>query len=411
MKESRKLLKVFDFFKYLTLALIPILNIYSGILIINFGFAVLLALAILEILINRGSFSYNREFLIVMSVVIGLNIVTGFLHLQMLDIDSVMNNTFYMIVIALVGTYFMKPTVVDGDRFFKYLCVISVICTLYLFYQAIMYACGVVVYGYIPGLKVDKSVIEDVLSVPISYGRPSSFFSEPAHYAIFILPIYAMALNRRKFLLSVFLLAGLIVSTSSTGYLGLLVITAIFVAKEKKIPIIIKWILSILGIILIIQFIPVIGESGILEKFKFVNLVSNTRVFGTLQYFKYFGVKEILFGVGQNRLESYMSHYTAENIENYSCAVFFAFFSYGIFGGSFWTCYVARLHRLSRFKMIYIVFIIVYLSDQILFNRNLVYLLLLLYVFSDKDDGKIPAPETAMIDVAAEETPASGDSP
>lgn len=390
MKETSKLIKVFDFFKYLALALIPILNIYSGVLIINFGLAILLAIAILEILINRGEFSYNREFLIVMSVIVGLNIITGFLHLQMLDIDSVMNNTFYVIVITLVGTYFMKPTVVDRDLFFKFLCVIGVICTLFLFFQAIMYARGVLIYGYIPGLQVDKSVLADPLTASISYGRPTSFFTEPAHYSIFILPIYALALNRRKFLLSLLFLAGLFVSTSSTGYLGMVVVTGIFIAKEKKIPVIIKWIMAIIGVVLIIQFIPTIDESGILEKFKFANLASNTRVFGTLQYFKYFGVKEIFFGVGQNRLASFMSQYTSENIANYASGAFFIFFTLGLVGGTFWTAYVVRLYRLSRFKILYFVFLIVYLSDQILFNRNLLYLLMFLYIYADREDEKLP---------------------
>ena len=236
MNESSKVLKIFEFFKYLSLALIPILNIYSGILIINFGFALLIVLAVFEIFINRGVIEYNREFLLFMAIMIGLNIVTGFLHLDYFDIVAVMNNTIYMLVITIVGTYYAKPSVVDRDRFFKFLTVIGVICTLFLFLQAVLYANNVVVYGYIPGLQVDEAVVEDTLSVSISYGRPTSFFTEPAHYSIFILPVYAMALYRRQYFLSLLFFAGLVVSTSSTGIMGLIIITAIFVFKKNKYP-------------------------------------------------------------------------------------------------------------------------------------------------------------------------------
>ena len=241
---------------------------------------------------------------------------------------------------------------------------------------------GTVVYGFIPGLQLDKPV-KDVWDVSIYYGRPTSFFREPAHYAIYVMPIYALCLFRKKYLLSVIFLAGLLISTSSTGLFGTLVITGVYVAGEKRIPIIFKWIMAILGVVLVIQFIPSLDESSVLDKLKFVNLAENDRVLGTLPYFKYFGLKELFFGVGLNQLSDYLSIYTSLDVENYANSLFFSFFSFGLVGGVFWTYYMFRLHRLSRFKMVYVTLIIVYMSDQILFNRNLVYLLMLLHVFSD----------------------------
>ena len=117
---------------------------------------------------------------------------------------------------------------------------------------------------------------------------------------------------------------------------------------------------------------------------------SNVRVFGTLVYFKYFSVKEIFFGVGLNRFSNFLSRFISGGVFNYASAVFYAFFSFGIIGGSILTYYVIRLHRLSKFKMIYLCFIIVYVTDQILFNRNFLYLVLLLYVFSEREDEETP---------------------
>lgn len=408
MKETSKLAAVLDGAKYCALALMTILNIYSGVLIINLGFVVLLVLMLAEILLNKGQFFINREFLIIMALILLLNIVTGFLHMRDISIKTVMNNSASILMTTVVGAYYIKSSVVNKDKFFKLLCVIGVLCTVFIFYQYVMYLGGTTVYGYIPGLTVDPAVVDDPLNVSISWGRPTSFFTEPAHYAIFILPIYTLTLYRRKFLLSALFVAGLIISTSSTGLMGILVITGIFIIRERKIPLVIKWIFAIIGVVIVLQLLPTIDQSGILEKVKFVNLASNVRVFGTLQYFNYFGVKELFFGVGLNQLANYMKQFTREDISNYASAVVFAFFSFGILGGALWSYYMVRLFRLSTYKLLYVLLLLVSLTDQILFNRNLVYLLLMLHVFIEPvaqgsgergalegahDDGALSRPE------------------
>ncbi len=378
--------RIFDFFKYSALALSPILNIYAGVASINFGFLVLLLLMVTEILLNRGRFDINSEIFIVYAVMIVLNIATGLIHMYDLGIELTMNNTYIMLVMAVVSMYYLKSTVVDKKRFFKYLCVIGVACSVFVFIQAFLFLFGFVLYGFIPGLPIDPAVRESAANASISYGRPTSLFTEPAHFAIYILPVYAMTLDKRKFFMSAVFLAALILSTSSTGMMGAIIVTCIFLVKEPKIPLIIKWILMLIGVVLLIQYLPTLSESGIFEKVKFVNLKSNTRVFGTLQYFNYYGTKELLLGVGLNQLAAYVKMMASRNINNYASALFFAFFSFGVLGGSIWSWFVFRLHRLSRTKILFIVFLVVYLTDQILFNKNLFYLLLILYVFSDKEE-------------------------
>lgn len=415
MKETKRLYNVFEFFKYCALALIPILGIYTGFQIISLGFAILLVLMILEIMINRGRFEINKELLIIMAIMTGLNIIIGVINMSIGNIKVTMNITylvdsFSMLVVTVICGYFVKSSVVDKDRFFKYLCVVGVLSTVFIFIQYILYLFGIIIHGFIPGLTVDKAVGVSYTGDSILNGRPTSFFAEPAHYATFIMPIYALALFRRKFFLSALFLAGLFVSTSSTGLLGALVVTGIFIASEKKIPIIIKWIFAIIGVMLLIQFLPTINKSGIFEKMKLFNLTSNTRVFGMLEYFRYFGPVEAIFGVGLNQIANYMTMFTTEDVSNYANALFFSFFCFGLLGGTFWSAYVFRLHRLSRNKILFIVFLIIYLSDEILFNRNLVYLLLLMYVFSDKDEAMGRLPETSMINVSVEESADDEDS-
>ncbi len=389
MEEIAQEHRVFDFLKYGALALLPILNIYKGISFINLGFCVLLLLMLVEVTLNRGHFEINVKILLILSVMIVLNILTGFIHMNYIDIKVTMNNTMNMIVFMIVSTYYVKDNVVDKERFYKFLCVIGVLCSLFVFVQYLMYLRGSVIYGIISWLPSDYSVTDPAGGGSISYGRPPSFFTEPAHFAIFILPVYAITLNRRKFWLSFIFIVALVLSTSSTGMMGAIIVTGIFVANEPRIPLIIKWILMLIGVVLFIQFLPTISESGIFEKVKFVNLKSNDRIFGTLEYFKYFGTKELLFGLGLNQLSEYVRLMSSRDINNYASALFYSFFSFGVLGGSVWTWFIWQLHRLSKKKVLFIVFLVAYLTDQILFNRNLFYLLLVLHVFSDKDEKPV----------------------
>ncbi len=390
MKDISREHKVFDFFKYGTLALLPILNIYKGISFVDLGFAVLLLLMILEIILNRGRFEINADMLVIFSIMIVLNIITGFIHMRSFDVELTMKNALMMILFMVVSIYYVRDNVVNKDRFYKFLCVIGVVCSLFTIIQYVLYLRGTVLYGIITWLPSDYSVTDPAGGGSISYGRPPSFFTEPAHFAIYILPVYTLSLFKRKFGLSLLFLMALILSTSSTGMMGAIIVTGVFIIKSPKIPLIIKWIFVLIGILLFIQFLPDINESGVFEKVQFVNLKSNIRVFGSLEYFKHYDAQELLFGVGLNRLSEYLMLTASRNVTNYANALIFSFLSFGILGGSIWTYFIFTLHRLSRNKMLFVVFLIAYVTDQILFNRNLFYLLLILYVFSDKAEKAAP---------------------
>lgn len=387
MKETARSHKIFEFMKYSALALLPILNIYKGILIINIGYLVLFALIIVELLIKKGDFEINKDMLIIFSIVIAANIIAGFIQMKTIPLRGTMNNTAAIMIVGVICMYYARSTIVDKHQFYKFLCVIGVISSVFLFVQFALYQMGIVVYGAIPGLRLDDSLASLIVGISIDYGRPASFFMEPAHFAIYILPIFALALFKKQFILSLVFLAALIVSTSSTGMMGALVVLAIFIMQEPKIPLIIKWVFLAVAFALFIQYLPDISGSSFLEKFRFVNLKENIRVFGTLEYFEYFSVKELLFGVGFNQLSTFLKLNSPLVVRNYASSLIFVFFSIGIVGGSIWTYFIYRLHRLSRSKILFIVFVIIYITDQILFNRNLVYLFLLLYIFSDSEEA------------------------
>lgn len=397
MSETSKAARILEYARCTALALLPVLDIYRGIAIsgspfLNLGMTLLLALAVIEILINRGRFVINRELLLIMMFLIALNVINGFLHMGDIDIELTFNNTMYMFAAALISVYYVRTGIVERELFLKFIIAVGLVATAFILVQYILHQRGTDVFGFIPGLPLDTP-LRDEWDVSITYSRPNSIFREPAHYAIYILPIFTIVLFRRKYLLSAIFLAGILISTSSTGLFVALVVLGVFVAKENRIPIIFKWILAIIGVVLLIQFMPTISESSVIEKLKFVNLAENIRVFGTLEYFKYYGVKEIILGAGHNLMAAFIDATAFEYNQGYANALLFAFFSFGLVGGTAWTWYVIRLHRLSRFKLVYLVFIFVLASDQILFNRNLFYLMLILHVFADKTDAAVLEPE------------------
>ncbi|GEM_PF-1637574 len=375
--------KFFKFLKYSILALMPILNIYDGISFIGLGTLLLLGIMIVDIFIRRGCFDINTNLLIIMLFFTVLNLAIGITNANVISITGYLHNSIQLGITAVICAYFVKSTIVNMGIFYKYLKVIALVSSLFLFVQFYFYMKGIIVYGFIPYMSMDS--IKGIIT-SISYGRPNSFFLEPAHFAIYVLPVYAISLYKKDYIISIILLLALIFSTSSTGIVIGIIVTIIFIVKKDTIPIIIKWILLLIGIMVIVLFIPFIAQSSILKKISFISLIENIRVFGTLKYFKYFNAKELLTGVGINQISSYLKIYANVNVTNYANAIFFSFLSFGVLGGTVWTTYVVSLFKLNKNKILYLVFILVCFSDQILFNRNLIYLLLILHIFSNTNE-------------------------
>jgi hypothetical protein len=380
----RKAFAGFEFIKYGILALIPILSIYDGISFVNLGEILLLGIMLIEIVIKKGSFDINANLFIIIMFLAILNIVTGFLNMNIISFTGYWHNSIDMIMIAVICAYFVKSTVVKKEIFYQYVKVIALLSSFFLFIQWYFYSKGIVLYGFLPFLGTSQFAANNIIS--ISYGRPNSFFMEPAHFAIYVLPVYAISLIKKQYVTSFILFLALFLSTSTTGIVTAIIVTVILAIKEEEIPIIIKWIVALAISIIILQFIPLINQNSIFKKINFVNLKENIRVFGTLSYFKYLNIKELLLGVGINEISAYMRIFANLNISNYSNSFFFSFLSFGVLGGTIWSSYIVSLYHLNKNKVLYIVFIFVYFSDQILFNSILVYLLLILYVFSDNED-------------------------
>ena len=137
---------------------------------------------------------------------------------------------------------------------------------------------------------------------------------------------------------------------------------------------------------LVISFFPDVLLDNI-NKISGTDFKNGSRLLGPLNHFGLFDFLQLLFGVGFNQLHLFLKVHgiTLENdwgIEinaNFANAFFYMALSYGLIGLLFFIKYMKRTieyHLCDLGLVVYSMGIL--LSDQVLFNRNLLYILSLL---------------------------------
>lgn len=257
-----------------------------------------------------------------------------------------------------------------GKEYYKVIKVIGFICTLFLFYQFIMYVvAGKYVFGEMKFLSNAFPAIEGSFN-SIYGGRPTSFFYEPAHYCIYIAPILVISLHYKEFFWSVFFIAGLMLSTSTTGFViafaSILFYILIEIKSYNK--------LIIMPAVVITMVIAISLSSLDLTKLSLEYMSSSLRVFGAIDVFKYFSLDNLVFGVGYNGLQSW-AEMRGLAFYNYSNSLFFSVMSYGVIGTIIIIfAFIKYFAKNQYYIPLILVTVCILMSDQILFNRNFVYL-------------------------------------
>jgi hypothetical protein len=377
--------RIFESFfdiKYFLLALCPILSLYSFIPLFSIGYFCLIVYMIIDLLFRRRSQRFNFTIIVIMLLLILINIFSGFINDYILDITQSFNNTAGMIVFSIIAAFYCVSSNLNKEKWYKASKIVAIAATLYLFYQYFSYYfLNTIHSGLVPFLKLaGDNVYESII-----YGRPNSFFYEPAHYAIYILPVLAISISKREYLIGILLIVGLFLSTSTTGIAITIFIILFTFIKSKSTQII----PTLLFVLLVMIFIFFIVPDKILNVFLFdklsqQSLFESLRIFKPLDYFQFLSGSNWLFGVGLNQLSSYIGTMIIGDVENYANVYFFSIFSFGIIGGVIWISYMISLYKnvLSEFKVIFYLFIIICFTDQLLFNRNLLYLLIFVYAYS-----------------------------
>ncbi|OYP73992.1 hypothetical protein CIK94_07595, partial [Prevotella sp. P4-51] len=238
---------------------------------------------------------------------------------------------------------------------------------------------------FIPGLVVNRDLDT------FDFSRASAFFTEPAHLSIYLLPIFYISLKRYNFTLSVLFALGILFSGSTTG----LILTAILLIAFMVTRGVAKWKLILLAILFAIgyyfvnQFFSEVLLSNI-EKLNNTDMQEN-RFLGPLAYLGFFDLFQWITGIGLNQLGELLNYHGVHLYTDwgkevnaaYANAVIYMLISYGLWGLLYFIRYLFRTIKTYKSDIGFIIIALgVLLSDQVLFNRNLLYVLMFL-IFSN----------------------------
>ena len=227
---------------------------------------------------------------------------------------------------------------------------------------------------YIPGLKLLRENENILFRV-----RPYSFFSEPAHLAIYLLPIFYYSILTKRYILACIFALGVLCSGSTTG---LLLLSVLYVSSFK---ISFKNMLTYTVLAFLVIYLINYFSADILLK----NLdklegseSDNIRLLGALEYVNYFSFGNWLLGTGFNQVDNFLRSHGVVNYVgdtfvtgNYAPSILFVFICYGIIGEFVFLKYLKNLFLESKKNIgFFLVFLGVLCSDQVLYNCNLLYL-------------------------------------
>lgn len=373
---------VFEECKYLFIALYPILGIYKGISGLSIGTIILTLLVVVECVLKRR-ISFNRQLIILMSVFVGINFINLLFsdQLRYIEANVLINNTISMLFFAFITSYYCNN--INIEKLYNSCKIILAINVLFLIIQLTnYYAFGYVISGKLVGLEVDQNVGR---STAEGLGRMFAFFPEPSHMAIFSLPLLAMSLLKKNYITVVLSILAILLSTSSLGLLGIAVIILTSkIWKRKTVTILVAFIC--LTTFLIMP--DYLMQHFILDKINQININQDIRLAYYLSLIKYFDVKSYILGIGINQISNYFS-YLGIDVYNYSNAFLYCFFSFGLIGLAAivsFIIYVFYNTNKNYYQLIYIL-LIVLATDQVLFNRNLSYILFYILPIAKKREG------------------------
>lgn len=199
---------------YLLFLFIPILNVYS----FGVGNIALIALLLVAIygLISGNVFKKQKLFLFLGFLVIFHEAI----FYVMYNVPNTSGTWFNRIVEELLFVISIATfvNVFDLGKLYKWWRLVGVLFMIGLFYHSIEYY----VFNHnvdmikLPFLPLsDNKVFEKILTV--DYTRPRSFFTEPSHYASFMLPLLFLNLLYKDYKYGAINMVFLLLSTSSLG--------------------------------------------------------------------------------------------------------------------------------------------------------------------------------------------------
>ncbi len=389
--------------KYLLFALYPVLAIYIILPGITLGNLVLLLFFIYKLLTAR-KVTIDTELIVAMIFFICSNLFQIIINRDV-NVTLVLHNTFAMGLFLIVTLSMTMDPDDDLSRLYKYLKIVSVICAIGLFFQhAVWNMFDTKILLFIPG--IERIAYQDLNATIF---RPGGFFTEPSHFAIYLLPLFALSLIKKDYFFSAFVLITIIFSTSSLGIITAVLVVLwhfreFFFKRITRKRLLLAGIFIFAFIAFFVLFKPDIVSFALGKLTTIFGKDSSPRLFGTLNYISFFRLSDYIFGIGLNQF-AYLVELklgittmaTGEPLTNYSNSLVFSFISFGIIGLAVWIFLLYSIVRKlpTGYFTIGLAFLCVCATDQLLFVHNLTYLLVIIRIVSRTGGftkvAKIPA--------------------
>lgn len=233
--------------------------------------------------------------------------------------------------------------------------------------------------------------------------RPTSFFTEPQAYASFVLPMYVYYLVTHRFLRAMFLVAVLIISTSSFGLLcsAILALAYGFMFRDKY-----GYVVPLTGVFAAFYLTITYTALGQQAFDKILSTEYNTsiRTGKGLQLFLNLSTREQMFGI-----TSTVTDYIVKNIGDFSWAHIYigseaehlleyltttSYFlvNFGILGLVIYFVFLYRLYyscRTNLSRLLFLMVLIANFSNTVLFNAWFIFYYVLIYMHN-RDSGLNP---------------------
>lgn len=354
------------------LALVPVLGIYTILPGVSLDIIVLSVLLLLGVVLEK-EFTLNYKILVFFLIIISLNIFSYVYSSH--QIKSIfINNTIQIVIFGLLMSYYASKKV--NDVFINTLNYVGVFASLFVYFQFVSFwVLSKPVTLFLP-FNIDVDGFSDIVS--ITYGRPNSIFLEPAHYAIFILPVFLNSLIKKSYILSVIYFCGLIISTSTTGFaIAILLLLYHLVFEKRSVLIIAAVAVLIIPVLFFADSLSFIFDSNI-EKLGSSSMSENSRFLGAFPLISKMDPFSFVFGLGHNQMSNFYMRQGLD-VSNYSNSYLMSLFSFGIIAVVTFGVFLISLFNKNPSKGYFVIFLLILSTDQILFNRNFFYLLSCIY--------------------------------
>lgn len=366
-------------FTIIVISIYPILAPYKLVSSVSIGLTLIVFTAFLCIIFSR-KIIINVPFLILLGVHSLLSIIAYFSLYNKTGTESII----WSIIMAVITSFAIMQFIPFYDRklLLKTLILISIIASILLIYQLFMIVRGIIPYN---GQLFNELVSGYAWSDSVTYMRPNSFFSEPSYFAIYLLPTLVLLLNNKSYLLSLFVFTSLVLSTSSLGIIGGLLILVVYSIVNKSIRRLLLYIVGLGALIMLVVFFLNLEWLIQFNLSKITNLQneSSIRLIGYLEYFQLMPEINQLIGVGFFQLSNYFSNY---NLSNYSNAFVLNLINFGIVGLAAYIFYIIySLYNEKKEGFLFIAILVIVSSvDAFIYTPNFYYILYFVFVFAKK---------------------------